>query len=119
MDKRSFGIAGEEKASGFLKERGYIILDRNYRRRGGEIDIVCERDGIVVFVEVKRRSSDSYGEPFEAVTKRKRRRIAHSAKRWLYEKGLLSRCDVRFDAISIIRRDGGDEIEHIADAFRP
>ncbi len=119
MDRRKFGIIGEEKAGRFLERKGYIILDRNYKRRGGEIDIVCEKDGTVIFVEVKSRKTDTFGEPFEAVTERKRKRIAHSAKKWLYEKGLLSKCDVRFDVIGIKKMDKRDEIEHIEDAFRP
>jgi putative endonuclease len=117
--RRQFGMGGEEKASRLLKDKGYCILDRNYRRKGGEVDIVCEKEGIVVFVEVKRRKTDLFGEPFEAVDGRKRRRIARSARRWLYEKKLLDKCDVRFDVVSIIQRDGREEIAHIEDAFRP
>jgi len=117
--RRQFGIGGEEKASEFLRDKGYCILDRNYRRRGGEVDIVCEKEGTVVFVEVKRRKTDLFGEPFEAVDERKRRHIARSAKRWLYEKKLLGKCDVRFDVVSITQKNGREEIAHIEDAFRP
>ncbi len=117
--RRQFGMGGEEKANKLLQDKGYCILDRNYRRRGGEVDIVCEKEGIVVFVEVKSRRTDLFGEPFEAVDKRKRRHIARSAKRWLYERKLLGKCDVRFDVVSIVQRDGKEEIAHIEDAFRP
>lgn len=117
--RRQFGVGGEEKASEVLRGKGYCILDRNYRRRGGELDIVCEKEGVVVFVEVKRRKTDLFGEPFEAVDERKRRRIVRSARRWLYEKKLLGKCDVRFDVVSISQRGGTEEIDHIEDAFRP
>ncbi len=120
MDRRrEFGKYGEDVASRFLKQRGYCILERNYRRRTGEVDIVCEKDGIVVFVEVKRRSSDFFGHPSQAVDLRKRKHIAKSARKWLFERNLLGDCEVRFDVVSIIRRDGNDEISHIEDAFRP
>lgn len=120
MDNRwEFGKDGEEKASIFLKEKGYCILDRNFKRRGGEVDIVCEKSGIVVFVEVKRRKSDLFGKPFEAVDGKKRLHIAKSAKKWLYERKLLGNCDVRFDVVSIFLKNGIEEISHIEDAFRP
>lgn len=120
MDYRKIlGREGEEKASSFLIKKGYCILERNYRKRTGEVDIVCEKDGMIVFVEVKRRSSDFYGQPHEAVDKRKKGQIVRCAQKWLYERNLLGNCDVRFDVVSISRKDNSDMIYHIEDAFRP
>ena len=65
--KKLFGDAGEKKARAYLKKHGYKILERNYKNPFGEVDIIAEKDGAVVFAEVKTRSSDLFGQPNEAV----------------------------------------------------
>src|SRR4029077_10476827 len=78
------GIQGENLACRFLKRNGYKILYRNFRgRTGGEIDIVCRDDDTLVFVEVKTRSSEEYGRPFDSVDRKKQKRIARGALAWL------------------------------------
>jgi putative endonuclease len=114
MDRKEFGTRGEDLAVDYLRGNGYEILERNYRRSRAEIDVICEKEGIIVFVEVKRRRGLSFGEPYEAVTERKRKQIIKAAKGYLYRRRLLGRCDVRFDVIGII----GSKIEHIEGAFR-
>ena len=73
--KKALGKKGEVVAAKFLKKKGYKILQRNYRRKTGEIDIICYERGSIVFVEVKTRGSDSYGPPELAVTEAKKKQI--------------------------------------------
>jgi len=74
MNKKEFGQSGENKAEEYLKSRGYQILDRNFRSRFGELDLIALDDTTLVFVEVKTRSSNNFGRPEEAVTAKK---LAH------------------------------------------
>lgn len=85
MNKRATGAAGEEIAADFLIWKGAEVLGRNYRRPGGEIDLIARMDGAVVFVEVKRRSSARYGTPGEAVGTAKQRRIVQTALYYIQE----------------------------------
>lgn len=100
----ALGSRGEELATHFLRRNGYKILYRNFRsRRGGEIDIVCRdrRANVLVFVEVKARTTDLFGPPHEAVDLAKQKRIVRAAKEWLR---LLNRPDIayRFDIVEIV-----------------
>ncbi len=109
-----FGIEGEDKAANYLIREGYIILDRNWRSGHKELDIVAEKDGILVVLEVKTRTNNKFGNPEEAVTPRKIRNTVLAADAYIR----LNRIDlpVRFDIISIL--SNGDVINHIEDAFR-
>lgn len=109
-----FGIEGEDKAANYLIREGYVILDRNWRSGHKELDIVAEKDGILVVLEVKTRTSNKFGNPEEAVTPRKIRNTVLAADAYIR----LNRIDlpVRFDIISIL--SNGDVINHIEDAFR-
>ncbi len=98
--KKAVGTKGEQLAAKFLKKRGYKILQRNYRRRNGEIDIVCYDHGTVVFVEVKTRYSDAYGPPELSVTEAKKRHIVKIASQYIAEKK-LERSSLRFDVVSV------------------
>src|SRR3954467_15589663 len=94
--RQALGKHGEDLACRELERRGYAIIARRYRRRGGEIDIIA-RDGVtVVFVEVKTREGAEYGEPYEAVTAFKRRRIGQVAVDFLARQNLIE-CPCRFD----------------------
>ena len=99
-DRLSLGKLGEDLACAELRRRGYAILARRYRSRFGEIDIVSERDGTVVFVEVKARKTTRRGEAAEAITFWKRRRIAAMAIDYLAWTGRTDR-RCRFDVIAI------------------
>ncbi len=116
MRSRDLGREGEIAAQEFLKRRGYRILATNYRCRFGEIDIVSERDGTVVFVEVKARSSDRFGLPAEAVTRSKQVRLYRLAQEFLLRHN-LENVPVRFDVLSLTRTGGNMEIEHLEGAF--
>ena len=98
--RQSLGILGEELACAELLRRGYAILARRYRTRFGEIDIVSQRDDVVVFVEVKARRSDRFGVAAGAIPFWKRRRIGAMALDYLAWSGRLNgRC--RFDVVAI------------------
>lgn len=111
------GRSGETLACEELARRGYAILDRRYRTRAGEIDIVCRDGDVLVFTEVKTRRTGRYGVPAEALTVAKRRQVAAMAADWLARHHVRpSRC--RFDVVSIrIAPDGRAEIEVFANAF--
>ena len=115
--KDAVGAYGERVAVRRLEDAGYAVLDRNWRRRGGELDVVCMRGGVVVFVEVKCRRSSAFGVPAGAVTPEKAARIRSLAEAWLAERGLSDAC-VRFDVVSVVRpRAGAAVVEHLEGAF--
>lgn len=111
------GTLGEQAACDALLAGGYRIVARNYRVRDGEIDIVCERDGVLAFCEVKTRTSALFGLPEEAVTAAKRRRLRRLAAEFLHRERQRARA-VRFDVFSITVSDGQvTELRHIVNAF--
>ncbi|MGN1040495.1 MAG: YraN family protein [Candidatus Fimimonas sp.] len=113
MNKRQVGQTGEQMAAKYLQKQGYEILQRNYVAPHGEIDIIAKDGNYVVFVEVKRRKTQEFGLPREAVTLRKQQTIAQCAKLWL-AKNKLYGTPVRFDVVDILN----DEITLLKDAFR-
>jgi len=106
------GRWGEDRAATHYLRLGYTILDRNWRSRSGELDLVVERDGVVVFSEVKTRRSDRYGPPAAAVGPAKQRRIRQLATEWL-ELHRGERRTIRFDVVAIT----GVSVELIESAF--
>ncbi len=117
MSARVGGI-GEAAAAAWYEAQGYQVLARNVRWRGGEIDLIVRCGELVVVVEVKARAGSGFGHPADAVTPRKRRRLARLAARYLAEAGLADAI-VRFDAVAVhLTRDGRVRaIEHLPDAF--
>lgn len=104
MDKKSFGNIGENMAAELLEADGYRILDRNYRCKFGEIDIIAEKNDVICFVEVKTRSSYNYGRPCESVNYEKKKHIRRTAANYLNDLNkpeYISR-RYRFDVIEII-----------------
>jgi putative endonuclease len=95
------GVAGEAAVAAWYERAGYDVLDRNWRCREGELDLVLRSGRLVVFCEVKTRRGDAFGAPFEAVTVTKQRRIRILAARWLSEHP-LGGVDVRFDVASVV-----------------
>ena len=111
------GVPGEDLACAHLQAGGFQLLARNYRCRGGEVDIVAREGDVTVFVEVKDRSGRSHGEGFESVSPAKRRRIVLAARRFAARAGLWE-APLRFDVISIDRSAGhGAKIRHDRGAF--
>jgi len=116
---RQAGYQGEEIASAFLTARGYRILERNFRCKGGEVDIIVRepRDKCLVFVEVKARRNLSYGVPQLAVTPFKQRQISKAALTWIARHNQHDQ-NARFDVIAILLDSGGRHtVEHIVNAF--
>jgi putative endonuclease len=113
------GTSGEKLACRFLKRNRYKILYRNFRgRSGGEIDIVCRDGDTLVFVEVKTRSREDFGRPFEAVHSGQQRRISRGALAWLR---MLDNPDIlfRFDVVEVMMTDGSEpKLELIRNAFQ-
>jgi putative endonuclease len=110
------GEIGENLACDELVRRGYAILARRYRSRGGEIDIVAECGETVVFVEVKTRDGAAYGSGADAVTWTKRRRIVAAATDFLVRRRMTGR-PCRFDVVSIAVSAEGPVVEVISHAF--
>jgi putative endonuclease len=113
----SLGKKGEKLAINYLKKRGCSIRSSNFRTRLGEIDIVAEDNGTIIFVEVKTRTGTMYGAPYEAVTKIKQVQLSKVALEYLNQYD-LNDSPARFDVISIVHADGEKpEIELIKNAF--
>jgi putative endonuclease len=98
--RQKLGKTGEDLAARELTARGYAILDRRYRTRHGEIDIICEDRGTIVFVEVRARTTREFGRPEETVNDVKRRKVAAMAVDYLARKRLTGR-PCRFDVVAI------------------
>lgn len=115
--KDVLGRRGEDLAVEYLTDHGLVVLSRNWRCRDGELDLVLERDSVIVFCEVKTRSSDRFGAPVEAITRVKQRRLRVLAAKWLDERR-PSRRDLRFDVASVMRtRDGRITLDVLEGAF--
>ena len=109
------GREGEDRAARYLSGRGYRILERNYRTRNGEIDLIALHRGEVVFVEVKTRTSDAFGAPELAVTPQKQRKMIKAALGYIkYKK--LHQVPCRFDVVAISGADDAG-VELIQNAF--
>ena len=116
-DARQFlGELGENLACDELRRRGYAILERRYRTRFGEIDIVARHGDVLVFVEVKARMGSAFGTGAEAVTAFKQRRVAQMAADFLARRRLHDR-PCRFDVVTVDVHDNEPEIVVYADAF--
>ncbi|MFN2625916.1 MAG: YraN family protein [Mycobacteriales bacterium] len=115
--KDGVGRYGEDVATRHLVEQGFLVLDRNWRCAEGELDIVARDGDTTVFVEVKTRSSTRFGEPAEAVSPVKARRLRALAVRWL-DHHENARGRLRFDVVSVLRsRVGAAHVVHLRDAF--
>ena len=116
-EHNELGKAGEEIAVAHLVKSGYSIRDRNWTFRKAELDIVAEKEGVLVFVEVKTRSSEAFETPAETVTIKKQKQLVMAADQYLKSKEVL--LEARFDVIHIIHNSQQTKVEHIEDAFYP
>ena len=113
--RKRLGQEGEDLAAGFLRNKGYKLVERNYRCKTGEVDLIVLDRKVVVFVEVKTRSDHSFGTPFEAVEGRKQRKMIQAAQYFLHEHKLDQR-DARFEQGEMLA-DTHDQLPRIdADA---
>lgn len=116
--RQALGRRGEDEAARYLVERGYVILERNFRRPVGEIDIIARHGGTLVFVEVRARSTDDFGLPQESVDRRKKSRLRRAAACYLADRGGAGG-PLRFDVLALKFDARGKlvHLEHIENAF--
>jgi len=114
METQLIGNFGEDAAVEYLKNKGYLILQRNFRCKSGELDIIAVKDGCTVFVEVKTRKNSKYGYASEFVDYRKQEKIRKAAMYFIKSYD----ADMRFDVIEVYHSGASvNEINHIEDAF--
>jgi len=117
LGNKKLGAKGEAIAVSFLQSAGYRIVERNYRVRLGEIDIIAEEGGYLVFIEVKTRTDNRYGSPFESVTQQKQKQLSKVALEYMNKLECHDR-PARFDVVAVllqgekktVSRDAGIEI---------
>ena len=107
-------LLGENLATKYLQNKGYVIIERNFRQRYGEIDIIAISKNTLVFIEVKTRKSLVYGEPLESITPKKLRDIIKTAQYYALTNDKLPK-QLRIDAISVLlnKHNNIDTIEHV------
>ena len=113
VNKRQMGTSYELKAENYLREKGYKILETNFRNRSGEIDIIAKDGEYFCFVEVKYRTTNDYGNPLEAVTVHKQNQIRKVALYYLMKNKLSEWTPCRFDVIAF----EGEKMTHLENAF--
>lgn len=107
------GKKGEDIAVEYLKKKGYKVLERNFRKGYGEIDIICTKSNVLVFVEVKTRTSETYGTPFESITSWKLKPLIKTAQYYSMLHPELPN-ELRLDAISVVLDNFNEpKIEHL------
>lgn len=107
---------GEDLALRYLTQRGYELVERNYRTRYGELDLILRQEETIVFVEVKLRRGIGFGDPLEAVTPRKQTTIRSIAEQYISERA-PAYDEIRFDVVGILTGSGKPRLEHVEDAF--
>lgn len=117
--KDDLGRAGEDRAAAHLVASGYRIVERNWRCDQGELDIVADRDGVLAVVEVKTRTSEAFGHPFEAIDARKAARLWRLAMAWIAAHPDAARGRrLRIDVIAVVGADPRTgSLEHLEDAL--
>ena len=114
--KQVLGKEGERLAEQYLKKKGYQLVERNYRCKAGELDLIVLDRRVLVFVEVKTRTGERFGSPLEAVAYHKQRKMIQAAQFFLSAKGLHQR-DARFDVVGVSWAGREPLVEHIENAF--
>ena len=112
MQNKKLGNLGEEIAVNYLKEQGLKILETNFYCRQGEIDIIAKEKDEIVFVEVKTRTSKTFGNPVDAITSVKKLHIYKTARYYLY-KYHLKNVGIRFDVVEVLLEEGNFKVNHI------
>lgn len=110
LEKKLLGRFGEQIAKQYLEEHGYKILDQNYYTRYGEIDLICEKNKVIVFVEVKTRTSSVYGFPEEAVVRKKIKNLTAAGNKYMINKNNHWQIDV---VAIILSEKHGAKINHL------
>ena len=119
-ERLQFGREGESAALTFLKKKGYRILEKNFRSKVGEIDIIAEQVGVIVFIEVKARANHEFGHPLNALTPIKQKKIIQTANSFLARKRIFDK-PMRFDVVALTSDAGSPDswqIELLENAFQ-
>ena len=116
-EKHILGKKGETRAKEYLLENGYAIVEKNWRYLKAEIDLIVQKEGFIVFVEVKTRSSINYGDPERFVSDKQQKMIINAAHEYIMKNDI--EYEARFDIISIIISNKTEDIKHIEGAFYP
>jgi putative endonuclease len=109
------GQKGEDLAAEFLQKKGYEIVERNWRFKKAEIDIIAKKNDVLAVVEVKTRSSNYFGDPQDFINQKKIKLLVEAINEYVISKGLD--VEVRFDVIAITKNNNNFDIEHLEDAF--
>ncbi len=117
MDKKFLGKKGEEEAESYLRESGYLIVTKNYRKKFGEIDIIAKKEETLTFIEVRSKSDSSLGTPEESIDENKKKRIRRNAKAYVAFNKYYGACQI--DMISVVfKKNGLKEIRHYKNIFQ-
>jgi putative endonuclease len=114
---QQLGDEAEERAARYFEEKGFEILERKFKSRMGEVDLVVGKGLLLCFVEVRYRGSMAFGRPEETVCTEKRRKVILAAYDWGRKKGLLDKRYIRFDVVAVLGRGERARVVHIEDAF--
>ncbi len=106
MDKKLLGKKGEDEAERYLRERNYLIIAKNYRKKFGEIDIIAKKEDTLIFVEVRSKSESSLGMPEESIDRKKKRKVRQNARAYASFNNYFGACQI--DIISLVFRKSGD-----------
>lgn len=110
------GVFGENLACEYLQKKDFEIIKRNFRHKRGEIDIICKKEEVLIFVEVKYRTSDVFGMPENSVNLSKKKIFLRTAREYIFQEDWQN--DIRFDIIAILHKSNKNpEIMHFEDAF--
>jgi putative endonuclease len=115
---KALGYKGEDLAVRYLRKKGFKVIERNYHCPWGEIDLIAREKDILVFVEIKARSSSEFGLPQEAVDRFKQKKLSQVARAYMAERHLDEDIAARFDVVAIHLTPSGPAIELIKDAFQ-
>ena len=116
-NSQKLGVEGEKTAKKYLLDKGYAILEQNWRFKKLEVDIIASYKNLIVFVEVKSRSTNDFGEPELFVTKKKQGFLISAAHEYLISNNI--ELDCRFDIVSVLRINNNFELKHLEGAFYP
>ena len=115
MHNQQLGNKGEDLAVTFMQQKGFEVLARNWRYKHLEVDIILQKEGLLILAEVKTRSTDAYGSPLEAVGYKKQKNYRNAAEAWCEKTGFEG--EIRFDVVAIVHDGQKSLLQHYEDVF--